>query len=370
MANTKTVGASGKDYTTIGGALTWMVANHDFDTDGIATISIEDNGEYNEKLNVTGFTGTPSITAYLKFTVPSANRHSGVYGTGHARVKNTSAGHVFTLSTEFTMVEYLQVEQASSGSSDEGFRVTGNKCLISRNIIRCANITQQDGIYPNLANGEVIYTDNNVFIEAYRGGINQQTSTTSTVYSDFNTLIECGVRQDSQSGCLINQSGSNNTTFVVNNTVGLDSRTSGGNSLAFRDNATATWSGDYNVSAGGNASDDSAVTLFGATNNWGSIGHVDSAPASGSNVWTNDRTTSPYDVGIAGDNAYCVSVNGTDRVGSEPDARQDFSIDIVGNARDGTTPTIGAFEYVVAGAGAQPIIGFKNTNTFRHMIGR
>jgi len=346
MANTKTVGASGKDYTTIGGALTWMAANHDFDTDGIATISIEDSAEYDEQLGITGIVGTPSITAYLKITVSAGNRHSGVYGTGHARVKNTSAGHIFTIDEGFTFIEYLQIEQASSGASNECCRVNDPDCLFSRCIFTTSTTTQQDAIYPNLANGEAIYVDNCVFSYIQRSGMNQQASTTSKIYSDFNSGIKCGTDYASSSGLISNQASSANPNFEVWNTVGYDCRSSGNASLAFYDGFGGTWTGDYNISS--QATDASAHQRFGSTNNWKYVSTETTEPVSGSNCWINDDV-STYDLGIAGDNAYCESIQGTDRVGSEPDARQDFSIDIVGNARDGTTPTIGAFEYVAAG---------------------
>mgnify|MGYP000299537553 CR=1 FL=1 len=344
MANIRTVGASGKDHTTIASAITWMAANHDFDADGIATISIEDNAEYNENLNVTGIAGTPSSSAYLKFTVSLENRHLGVFGTGHARVRGVSSGsHVFTSSIAYTVYEYMQIFQDSTGNSDECIRVNADNNLLSRSIIRARNQDQQDGVY--IPSPFVTFSaDNNVFQDCYRVGLHSQGAAGARINTDYNTFINCGGQDASgqaYGGIGIKTPGSS----ILNGWNNLAINCSGSHRLGFHVEGTlSSISGNFNISCDTATNDASAESVFGATNNYGTVDVTDSTtPTSGEWVYVKSLT-SPFNCGIAQQSIFDVTSNGIDRTGSEPDSRQDFSTDIAGTAR--AKFTIGAFDFV------------------------
>lgn len=358
-----TYAVDGVSYSSINAACTAIEASHDYSTDGIANIEIQQVYEDTAAVTVDAASaGTPSTTNYIKITVASAYRHSGVYGTGHARLKTTSSSHSMTINEDYVVVEYLQVEQAGTTSSAEAIRVVGNHCVISRNIIKTNNTTQQDGVYPSGA--ITIYADNNVFQDCYRAGLHAQSNAATVVYADHNTFINCGdedVLTDPCGGLGAKQSA---VTVNAYNNLAIDCY-GATKARGFNKSLSPTWIGDFNISSDQTASDTSAEDRFGATNNWGSVDVTElTEPTAGEWVWVNDHDAS-YDVGIKGENTYTVTQNGTDRSGLEPDPRQDFSIDIVGTTR--SAPTIGAFEYVVVGGAVATAILKNNlgVNLFR-----
>lgn len=356
MANTRTVGASGKDHTTISSAVSWFQSNHDFDTDGIGTISIEDNSEYNENVTISGIAGTASSTAYLKITVASANRHSGVAGTGHARVRgSTNGSHVFTVSEDFTVIEYLEIQQDSTGGSDEGIRQTSgvDDCLYSRCIIWSdSSAVDTDGIYTG--NWAATYSVDNCIIYGFnRGGIHCQNyngSNAQTVNIDHCTIYDCGTSESDEGGIVSYAAASGSgVTINVYNTASLDADVAGRDFFDRQVTGTTTWTGTHNACTDTSLSSAGVSLTTGAQEN---LTTTATTQASGSYFVVNSLTGGSEDLLLlddaAGNKAYG---NGTDRIGSEPDSRQDFSTDIAGNTRSTTSPApdIGASEYTSAG---------------------
>jgi len=357
MANTRTVGAAGKDHTTISSAVSWFQSNHDFDTDGIGTISIEDNAEYNENVSITGLSGTISSTAYLKITVAEANRHSGVAGTGHARVRGSSNGsHVFTVSEDFTVIEHLEIQQDSTGGSDEGIRVTSNidDVLISRCIIWSDSAaTDTDGVYAGNW-GVSASVDNCIIYGFNRAGIHAQFYSgagTQTWDIDNCTIYDCGADDSPGDGGIVNNtSAGGGATVVMNvyNTAVLDCNGVNAKDYASITGGTNTWTGTHNADTDG-----SLTTVGIATSAQQNLTTSDTTQSTGSYFVVNSLTAGSEDFLLlddaAGNKAYG---NATNRVGSEPDSRQDFSLDIAGNTRSTTSPSpdIGASEYTTGGA--------------------
>jgi len=359
MANTRTVGAAGKDHTTISSAVSWFQSNHNFDTDGIGTISIEDNAEYNENVSITGLSGTISSTAYLKITVAEANRHSGVAGTGHARVRGSSSGsHVFTVSEDFTVIEYLEIQQDSTGESDEGIRITSNidNVLISRCIIWTdQSISDSDGVY--LGNWPATYSIDNCIIYGFnRGGIHCQNyngSNAQTANIDYCTVYDCGNGGGDEGGIIAYASGSGSgVTINTYNTASLESGPSGRDFFDRQVSGTTTWTGTHNSCSDASLSSAAVNLTTGAQE---SLTISDTTQSTGSYFVVNSLTAGSEDFLLlddaAGNKAYG---NATNRVGSEPDSRQDFSLDIAGNTRSttGPSPDIGASEYWTVGGTA------------------
>lgn len=363
MANTRTVGATGADHTTIGSAVAWFQSNHNFTTDGIGTIQIIDSAEYNEVVTISGIAGSPSSSAYLKLTASAGNRHAGVAGTGHARIRSSTNGsHAITVSIDFTLIEYLEIQQDSTGSSDEGIRITSgiNDVVISRCIIWTDSAaTDTDGIYTG--NWAATYSIDNCILYGWaRGGIHLQNfggTETQTANIDYCTIYDCGTSSDDEGGIVSREVSGATNILNIYNTASLDPDISG---RAFFDYETAsTWTGTNNA-----CTDTSLTTVGLTTGAQESLTVSATTQSSGSFFVVNNITAGTEDLLLLDDAAGNLAYgNGTTRVGSEPDSRQDFSLDIAGNTRSTTTPSpdIGASEYTAGGAFT--LVGASGTYT-------
>ena len=127
---TRTVGATTGSSSTFAAALTWMQnsANYNRTTDDVGVFQLVDAQEFNESnLDINGFTGAATSTKYIRIECTAGVRHDGTYNTAKARVRgNTNGEHVFVLGEDFIHVRHLAVQQNSTGSSDECFRVEAN----------------------------------------------------------------------------------------------------------------------------------------------------------------------------------------------------------------------------------------------------
>ncbi len=332
MPTTRTVGV-GKDHSTIGSAISYMQANHNFNTDGIATVSVEENAEFKENINVTGISGTPSVAAYFKLTVPPANRHAGIASTGHARMRSVGNAATVNFNLAYTFTEYLDLQLDTSALTRPVFEVNATLCLISRCIIWTdLNPSGQDGIFAGNVSIEVsvdhcaIYGFSRVGLYAEKG-INGITQTWNI---DYCTVFDCG----SSGGIRMFSGGASGViTANVYNTYVSDS---GGE-----------FDGDYQetpslvVWAGANnASSDASLTTIGLTTN------------AQENLTVTDElvnvTAGSEDFHVKNASA-SIHQTGVSRVGSEPDTRQDFSFDWEGTVRSTAAPEpdIGADEIVV-----------------------
>ena len=191
MANTRTVAASGADHTTIGAALSWLQTNHDFDTDGIATIQITDTSTYylTSPLTLGGISGTPTSSAYLVLTSDAADPFSGPLidcdpGSGTGTVK---------IALDYTYIHNLEFFLSGITTSAEVIRIDGDydNILISRCVLRGAGgYSDQDGIYTG-NNNTTFSVDHCVFANFGRAAINLQGfsgTSAATVYVDHCTL--------------------------------------------------------------------------------------------------------------------------------------------------------------------------------------
>lgn len=346
---TKTVAASGADYTTISGALGWFQSNHDFDTDGIARILITDTSTYtiSSSISLTGISGTPSITAYLEVTSNASDPFSGPT----LNLTQTSTGGLEN-NLDYTHIHNLSFQLNNTSNSTECIRLQPNNSdnvLISRNsFVALQQSYQQDGIYFNNGAFSNVRISNNYFAGFRRAAIHLQNySSTATLTADirFNSIASFSTELDG-GGILFREPASNGdvSATLYNNLIYGHTTT--------RDNyrlyaGTPTLTGSNNIS-----DDTTAESNF--TSSYDSVTFTESEPSSGENAWLteiDDATETNLDLSIVGENAYTVTGNGVDQAGSEPDSRQDFSIDIMGNSR-GATPDIGAFEFVDVSVGA------------------
>lgn len=370
---TRTVAASGADHTTIAAALSWFQSNHDFDTDGIARIQITDTSSYtiSSSLTLNGIPGTPAIDAYLEVTSNASDPFSGP--TINCTHSSSGCLHV---DMDFTYIHNLYFELNNTSNSTECIRVLADSdsVLISRNVFIALNQqSDQDGIYTGNWTITDLRIDNSVFVGFARAGINIQRYTTSSNQSieiDSCSIAVGTISGESDGGGIIRNTGSTSpfggtVDVTVYNTFVYDYKD---NSNADFFNQSAAVDGSYYGS--NNISEDtSAESNF--TSSYDSVTFTESSPSSGENAWLTEIDNADetlIDLSIAGENAYTVTGNGVDRTGSEPDARQDFSTDIMGTNR-ASTPDIGVFEFVPAGATASSIPP-QMQKSFAHLLVR
>lgn len=366
----KTIGATG-DYATIAA---WE-ADSDILT-GFWRGELIDPDEYAGGVTFSGSNGTPSSTNYVWLDVAPNVRHSGKSGTGHARVRSSSTGaHVFIIGEQYVRIENIEIRQDSTGASDEGIRLLNgsDNALISRCIIWTnRNVSDQDGIYSG--NSAInVSVDNCVIYGWRRAGIHAQnhssfSASTQNWNIDFCTISNCGDANEFESGAVNSRTGYSGSINNLNiyNTAGLATRSSFDDFSVFSTAGTTNWAGTNN------ASSDGSLTARGfAVDGWENVTLIDTSQSSGSFFVVNDLTMnfSADDYQLLDDNAGNIAYgNGVDRVGSEPDSRQDFSLDIVGNLRStlGPAPDIGASEYISASSVTVSIPGISisgNTGT-------
>ena len=349
---TKTI-MTGGDYTSIGA---WESAAPTLGTD-IWKGVISDNREYAESVTL-GAGGTASLTSYLWLTTDPANRHAGVAGTAHGRICNYATdAHCLIVDTDYTRIDWLDIEQnAAGGSSAEGIRLNSgvDQILISHCIIWTDNSrNDQDGIYTASPGGD-IFIDNCFVYGWHRSAIHQQASQTIAFYVDH-----CGLMSDGNDGSSGSDQGGAlriaedfGSEIHVYNTWGVnqDLGTSG-NGRSFWDDlgTNVTWYGSNNANIG-------TVRILGTDNttSWNDLtsGWAVTSKTTGSWLVVNNVTPGSENWLLLDDEAGNTPAgSGTDRQGSEPDPRQDFSIDITGSARPTTNVDIGPHQITAVSGG-------------------
>ncbi len=286
---TKYIKASGGDYTDI------QTAVDAYPGGEVWELVIDDTRNYDEVVTVDeGSDATYPIT----ITVSSGNRHSGVAGTGHARIypsSNPSTGRVFTLSDPGVTLEWLDIELDSTDTSDEGIRYT-ETCNITNCIVHApAFVDYQDGIYQD--NNSADLTVSQCYIYGFsRGGIHWQNYSGSsvgdvTVNSTF--VYNCNPASDPDGisgGGIAIRSDTGAKTIEIMNTVVLDCHGTHDDYFESWDFGLPepVWGISYSVD-----SDNSIATVDGGgTGNLASRTATDSdTPGTGDWVVVNDITT-------------------------------------------------------------------------------
>ena len=336
---TKTIIAgSGGDYTTVAA---WEAATNLGAGADIWKGVISDNSNYDE--NVTINVNGTSVTSYVWLTVASGNRHVGVAGTGHARMRGTGASHIITIDSDFCRISWLEIKQAQAGASDEGIRViTSDEILIQYCIIWTdTNAADQDGIYHGTDCGD-ISVDNCLVYGWRRAALHSQLGGDAVWHVDH-----CGLESNDQLEAeddAFNQNG--NTAGVTLNMFNTwlwhegadrsvvtasdaDTTLNGSNNLSeLLAGAYLDWAGTDNSTGWVDASDGLAETSK-TTGSWLVLADIDASKQVINGLLLDDA---------AGNLA---AGGGVNRQGSEYDSRQDFSVDITGGARPTTGVDIG-----------------------------
>ena len=339
---------TGETYTTIAG---WEAAS-DVST-GFWKGELKDTAAYGG-VTISGVTGTPTISNYVWLSATSGNKHSGKSGTTHARIEAAGAGAV-TISDDFTRIDDIEIRLTGSNGSDEAIRITSgtNDVLISRSILwTSTNRADTDGVYTG--NWAASYSmDNCIIYGFYRAGLNLQNHNngfTTTANIDYCTIVKCGTSGEAESAAISTRTGASATNNInVYNTGCFDTASTYDDFAAANDAGTTNWAGTHN------ASSDASLTSRGiATNAQESLTLTATTQSSGSYFVVQNITATTEDYQLLDEAAGNLAIgNAVNRVGSEPDARQDFSLDIVGNTRNTTSPSpdIGASDIFTAGGG-------------------
>ena len=354
---TNSIKKTGGDYDDIAG---WEV---DSDVSGSPLQrwigEIADNEEYlDEAVLINGSTGTDGIHNFVWLRAHADNKHSGVSGTGHARIRETATGvNVVDLSDRYSIITDLEVvlDTTSAPDSEFGIICTDEDHIICRCIVRATSKQlEQAGIREATTDTpDIAYIDHCVIYGFDRAGISfTSASTGQALYVDYCTIDDCGDTDDGSSGGIATRANPNE----IYNCIAVRSDGTTAEDYRQRD-GTPNWTGTDNLSG-----DDSATDKFPASpaTSFDNCALVDTSPGSGNNVWIN--SISGRDYGIGGENSFTKTQEGSDRTGSEPAPQtvdgsalvQDFSIDIAGVTR--AAFTIGAFEVVAGGPSFDAVV--------------
>ena len=333
-------------YTTISSAVS--AANV---SSGYYKIEIQDSNQYSEQVVIS--TASTTASNYVWLTVASANRHQGVAGTGHARVyDNTASAGVIDMNASYTRIEYLDIEHGANG---HGIEAAGNDPLISRCVIRGDSGNSVYGIWFQGGFGAV---DNSVIYGFSSGVYVYLYSGTFANYVDFCTVMDCsnaGIHADK---------GPFNTTgsfTIYNNVVGdcapYDLATYGWSSGSW------TWNGSHNAWDNDTSGFASATNSLTNSQNISSGGVTTTTTTANAYICTNLSSGSEdfTPVEATGSGSNLALLNGTNRQGSEPDSRQDFSTDIRGKARPTGAGEIDIGAFQISGG---PVLKYWNGSAF------
>ena len=331
------------DYTTIGSAV--AAANV---SSGYWKMEIQDSNTYNESINIA--TASTTSSNYVWLTVASSHRHQGVYATsGHARL--ISSSYPLKLNSDYARVEYLEI--LGTGTTALSVQNPCDNGLVSRCVMSTSSNSNVAYIYPI----GTFSMDNCVL----HGG----TFNTVQVWANYDVDLNidfCSIMGGADYALRAEPPGTNtlacrsdiyNTALAPTDTTSI---TTGGWSAS--GNGSWTHNGSHNAW-------DNDTSNFGSAS--GSYTNSQDIPYG--NVTTTTTTanamivtsTSGYGnytpVEATGPGSNLVLGNGTNRQGSEPDSRQDFSTDIRGAARPTAAGKIdiGAFQITT-------VAGFKYYN--------
>jgi hypothetical protein len=360
------IAGGGGDYTTIAA---WETATNLNSGADIWKGEIADNSAYDESV-VFDVDGT-STTSYVWLSTASANRHAGISGTGHGRVTYTGTGNAALIASasDYLRISDLEVHRtaAGMGTGDEGIRVNDADNALLQYLILWTDETSainNDGVATESAfdnTAKTLSIDNCAIYGWNRAGVNTRFMDGSGALNiDHCTIVYNG------DGSLAHTAPTNytgnlqcddaiGTVSIYNNNfatmINLDSATWDHN-IANVPNTGGTLQGSHNAAeADANVEDEQFTTNTASSWQFDASGTTDSTAATAFIV-TDFTGITTFDFTPVDDANNSLLDNGTDRQGSEPDSRQDFSIDLAGETRPTTGVTIGAIQLASSSAAA------------------
>ncbi len=353
-----TVAATGANYTGIQAALDAAECEN-----GIWRVIINESVEYNPSttIDIDTANGTLDATHFIHLCVHPDHRHSGIAGTGHARVHMQANGHAFTIDRDFTVISDLEIKLENTQASAECVRVLAdtNDVLFSRNIFWADGNTDaadQDGLFCSSWSAD-FSVDNCVFHGFDRAGIDMQCIAGSHVHTL--AVDHCSFHDNGDSsgeidgGHITSWNGGSTLTMGAYNCAFGDVYADGGTARPINMSASQT-SGTSTVNGSHNAWDSNTNRVSpdydnDNTTDWiyAAGGITEVTTTASAIIFSEETDNSAYNLTPAvptgaGSNALLGA--GTNRIGSEPDSRQDFSLDIARNPRSTTGIDVGAFQ--------------------------
>jgi hypothetical protein len=348
------IAGGGGDYTTIVAA----EAATDISA-GKYIIRISDNSLYNEDI-IIGHSGTNTSTNHVVLEAASANSHAGVPGTGHARITQTdNTNNPLNIIERYTVVQNLDII-SDDPSGNYTISIGSGDNIFSRCIFRQAASAVVDQCFDVGQVSESYFFDNCLFLghnelfDIRFFNVNSrhiQLYFDHCAYDSLDTLSELVyvdmVDTNSGDGTVLT---GNDVTVHAYNCWGFEGELRR-NSSADTTGEVLTLNGDQNVwerlPFTGIYSYD---TIQASANDVQATGGVtDVTTTASAIIITNDTTVqADYDatpVAATGAGSNLILKNGVNRIGSEPDSRQDFSTDIAGNTRSTSGIDIGPFQF-------------------------
>lgn len=365
------VAGGGADYTTIAGWLSGTNLNSGAD---IWKGEIDDNSAYDESVDFS--TNGTATTSYVWLSGGASNRHAGIAGTGHSRISYTgAAAYAINFDADYARVSDLEITRPGSGSigaGDHGIEIDDatlvliDKCIIWTDEAATAN---NDGIATNATfdNAAQSFAVDNCAIYGWtRGGITwRYIHASGAVYIDHCTISYNG---DGALSHTVPTSYCGN--IVADDAIGTNGiyncviagMIDGANDTFDHELANVPNTGGT-LNAGYNGRTDSTETENGQWTTDNSANWVDGAmtdsTASAAHIVTDYTGVTTFDFTPVDHANNSMLDAGTDRQGSEPDSRQDFAVDLAGNARPTTGITLGAIQLQSA-ATAAPLQYWRN----------
>lgn len=335
------------DYTTISSAM----AAGDISS-GYYKIEIDDSNTYTENIGVS-VTGTGTIDNYVWITVSAGNRHGGVAASsGHARIVGSSLYglHVYE---DFTRIEYLQINALASR---ECIKINGRTGILVSRCLLLGPTTADRAIYAisNDVSGQSstrdLYVDNCVISNTRNDGIRMAYNQIG-LYVDHCTIADNDGGSIYEAGIVLFTDTSGSTVNLYNNIlVDVPTYSYKGSTLAGSPSGTTniTDSGSHNIydESVANTNNNGSIT------DWVQATSISDTTSGSSVISVNETDLATLDYTLTNLTVNPAAGSGTNRIGSEPDPRQDFSTDIAGNPRTTKAGYIdrGAYQVTVAPA--------------------
>ena len=347
MPSTVTIKKDGTgDYTTIASAIPSSLSSGD----GVYTAKIQDSSLYTERVVI--WTSGTSSSDYVKLTVAASHQHGGgpfkYYNDstpGHAQARGTTSG-AMSIGSDYAMVEGLDIV----GYGTYGSYIGATHVVISRCIIRSSD-NYNGGSVQFVDDGGTLSVDNSIL---YNGTMSFDVTTygAQTINIDHCLLVDNGAYAI-QAG---KGSGATSCTFNINNSVLQSNRPN-------YSNLYSGWSSgeSFSFTGSSNCWDLDEANMVSSFNNLSNSQNISSGGVTTStttaNAYIHKTTSYPNDQdytprAATGSGSNLALGNGTNRQGSEPDSRQDFSTDIANNSRTNKAGyiDIGAFQITEAPA--------------------
>jgi hypothetical protein len=375
MADTTvTIAASGADYTTISAAL----AVSDVSS-GAYIMQITDTRNYgaltaDDTLNFEATTGTPTQANRLILEADANSRHSGVFelhtATSHAKLMSQTVSTIrpYNLVDSYTEIRYMHVGHVTGFDI---FRVTGTDCLFSRCLFYIDNPASSDPAFffrPTQLGTHNLYLDNCVFCDIGRlidfdSDANQVTFNLYVDHCGIETMGSANVdifdvRFNTQEFVALNIY-LNNSWLEATSASEYEGVNSGENT-----GCSVNYYGAYNVGDKETPFPDTHSTDNTTNYEYASGGYTDVTTVNDAIIVTSHSTNSKHTSNMTPQVATGAGSNqllgyAANRIGLEPDSRQDFSTDIIGNPRAAKAGFIDVGPFQITEA---PASGFKYWN--------